>query len=142
MAGRPRSNRDTIKGTHLSIRLTERELTVLDALLVKASAVRDEEHAQALERWEQLATVVRAKRSKPAPPRPATYADVVRALLQQEVKIPRLYEHGFWQRSWQDTHALDHLVSLANDREASDRWDRETMVRKLIEDEWKRRRLK
>lgn len=143
MAGRPRANRASIKGTHLSIRLTEKEVATLDALLVKANAKSQQEHAEAVERWQQLPTVVRAKRSKPASPKPATYADAVRALLQREEVLPRLYETGFWTELKADTEPLDHLVDLANDREAIGyRWNRETMLRKLIEEEWKRKRLK
>lgn len=144
MAGRPRKNRDSIKGTHLSIRLTVKEAATLDALVAKANADREQQHAQAMERWEQRSTAAKLIRTEPEPQKPATYADVLRALLQQEAHIPRLYEKGsFWGELKSDTEPLDHLVDLANEREqAGYRWTRETMLRKLIEDEWGRRRLK
>jgi hypothetical protein len=143
MSGRPRQNRESIKGTHLSIRLTEKEVTTLDALLVKANADRERQHAEAVQRWEQRPEKLRLKLTKPTPQKPATLADVVRALLQQEASIPRLYDKGFWGELKKDTEPLDHLVDLANDREGVGyRWTRETMLRKLVEEEWGRRRLK
>lgn len=143
MAGRPRQNRESIKATHLSIRLTDSEVAVLDALAVKANADRAKQYPLDLERWEQRSYAAKSVYAKPEPPKPATYADVVRALLQQEAHVPRLYEKGLWTELKQDTEPLDRLVDLANDKEpAGYRWTREAMLRRLIEDEFGRRRLK
>jgi hypothetical protein len=145
MVGRPRQNRASIKGTHVSIRLTEKEVAALDALITKADAQTAEQHQLEQKLWDQRSEAAKAllARSKPKRPKPTTYADIVRALLQQEAQQPRLYEKNLWTELREDTVAVDRLVDLANDKEhPAYRWTRETMLRKLVEDEFGRRRLK
>jgi hypothetical protein len=143
MVGRPRQDRGSIKAVHLSIRLTEKEVAALDALVPKADAQKAHEYAERQKAWDKRPESIKAKllHTKPKPPRPTTYADIVRALLQQEVQQPRLYEKSFWSEFRDDTAPLDRLVDLANEK-SHDTWTRETMLRRLVENEFGRRRLR
>jgi hypothetical protein len=132
MAGKPRTDRSTIQAKHLGIRINEKEIGWLNAILKRAALY-----------WQDL----HARRPVLYPTVPkVTHAEVIRRLIAWEFKNNVLYKGKAHVEFIDDTIGkLDHLVNLANQRNAvagiSEKHTRGTMLMGLIEDEFARREL-
>lgn len=134
MAGKPREDRSSVHAKHLGIRLNEKEMGWLNAIVRRAESYWRESYGP------------RAI-GKSAIARKASPTDVVRRLIAWEFKNNVLYGARAKVQFVDDTIAkLDHLVELANQRNAargiSEKHTRGTMLMHLIEDEFVRRELR
>ncbi len=129
MAGKPREDRSTVHAKHLGIRLNEKEVGWLTAIVRRAEAY-----------WVD-STSPRRLRRKTSP------AAVVRSLIAWEFKSNVLYKKRAAFSFVEETIGkLDHLVALANQRNAArgikEEHTRGTMLMRLIDEEFARRELR